>query len=216
MRSAALAETVRRAFEHESLRNRNFAQRCNVRSVEDARVHVRKQPRLLENRAGSLGEIRQGGLVPELGELLARDAIAQFGFVAQSEKRFLAARGDAGARDSQDLIERQIGSLSFPRRMRERAVVAHVPAELRERNENLARVGDDSAVRCVSPSRGRAHQRWQVRAHQRVSLVSRKALCPSPGPLAGSHSPPGAGGRLRASTIPTPSDLQSPYLVRYA
>ena len=151
MRSAALAQTLRRAFEHEPLRNRNLAQRGDVRRVEHAGIEVRKQPRLVEDCARSLSEIGQRRRVPELSELFARDAVAQFRLVAEREERLLAA-GGAPARAIASTWSIASDRLARPLRgaMRERAVVAHVPAKLGERNENLARIRHDGAVRRIA------------------------------------------------------------------
>ena len=177
MRSAALAQTLRRAFEHQPLRNRHFAKLGNIRSIENAGIDVREQSGLFEDRARSFCKIGERRGMTELAKLLARDAISQLGFVAECEQRLLAACGGAGARDREHLLQRQIRALPFARSMRERAVVTHVPAKLRERNEHFARIRDDSAVGCVSPRRCAAHQCVQVAiADQRIRLVSRKPV----------------------------------------
>ena len=67
MRSAALAQTLCRAFEHDPLGRGNPAQRGDVGSIEQPGINVRQQPRLFKYRARRRGEIGQGGLVPEPG-----------------------------------------------------------------------------------------------------------------------------------------------------
>jgi hypothetical protein len=99
-----------------------------------------------------------GRLVPEPTKFLSRYAIAQFRLVAEREQRLLAIRRGSGARDAKHLIAREIGSLAFARRMRKCAVVTNVPAELGQRNEDLAGPGDDAAVHGVAPRRRRLHQ----------------------------------------------------------
>jgi hypothetical protein len=100
--------------------------------------------------------------VPELSERFAREAVAQLGLVAEREERFLAACGSTRPRDGKDLLEREISRLAFARRVRERAVVAYVPAQLRERNENLARIRHHAAVRRVAARSGEAHEGAEV------------------------------------------------------
>jgi hypothetical protein len=77
------------------------------------------------------------------GELIPRDAVAPLGLVAEREQGLPAAGRRSGAGDLQHLVGREVRSLAPSRRMGERAVVADVPAQLRQRDEDLRRVGDD-------------------------------------------------------------------------
>ncbi len=174
MRSAALAQTLCRAFEHDPLRNGNLAQHCDVGSIENPGINVRQQPRLFKYRARRRGEIGQGCFVPELAKLLARRAVAQFRLIPEREQRFLAIRRGAGPREGEDLIERQVGCFFLSRGVGERAVVAHVPTELGQRDKNLAGISYNSAVRSVSPRGGRPHERVEIgMVRERETLVSR-------------------------------------------
>src|SRR5262249_24082755 len=111
----------------------------------------RKEARLLEDEAGYAGEIFERRLAAEGGELIARGAVPELGLVAEGEERLGAARGGARARDREHLVLGQVGALAAARRPGEGAVVADVAAELRQRDEDLRRVGDDGA------GAGRAH-----------------------------------------------------------
>ena len=115
---------------------------------------------------------------PELRELFARRAVAQLRLVAEREQRLLAAGRCAGARDRQHLVEREIGALALARRLREGAVVADVAAELRQRDEDLARIGDErpcaasrrAAAARISGSSSQADERERLLAVRRLIM----------------------------------------------
>ena len=94
----------------------------------------------------------------------ARRAIAQFGLVAQGEQRLLAAGLGAGLGDRQHLLLVEIGRLAVPRRMRKGAVMADVAAQLRQRDEDLLRIGHEIAVAAVAQCGGDRHQRAEIAA----------------------------------------------------
>jgi hypothetical protein len=81
-------------------------------------------------------------LAAELCELLARGPITELGLVSEREERLVAAGLGSGSRDLEHLVGPHVGALAAPRRLRERAVVADVAAELRERDEHLRRIRD--------------------------------------------------------------------------
>ena len=87
--------------------------------------------------------------------------------------------------------------------MSESAVVAEVAAELRERNENLARIADRGAVRGIAPCGGRAHQRVDLdAAGDKLGEVVRIARSLNLDSFAGKSKLPVIGGlidRLRVS-----------------
>ncbi len=90
-------------------------------------------------------EVLDRRLATERGQLLAGDAVAALRLVAEREQRLRAAGGGAGAGDVEHLVGRQVRALAAARRTRERAVVTDVPAQLRQRDEDLRRVGDERA-----------------------------------------------------------------------
>ena len=149
-------EPLRGRLEHDPLRRADLAQREQLVVVEDARVRVGQQPGLAQHLARDVREVGGGRLEAEARELLASRAVAQLGLVAEREERLAAAGRDALARDLEGLVDGQVGALASPRRPRERAVVAHVPAQHRERDEDLRRVGDADPVALVAypPSSG--------------------------------------------------------------
>ena len=162
MRAAALAQASRYALQHDALRNRHLAQRRNLIRVEHAWIDVRQEAGLLEHRAGGLREIRDRRGMAQPRELVARCGVAQLRLVAEREQRLLAARPDAGRRDRQHLVEREIGIVAPARRLRERAVVADVAAKPGQRDEDLARIRNQRAVGRVPACRRRLGQRIEI------------------------------------------------------
>ena len=110
---------------------------------------------------------------------LARGGIAQFGLVAQREQRFVAAGLGPGAGDRQHRLGIEIDRLPGPRRVGEGAVVAHVAAQLGQRDKDFGRIGDEIAVALVAQFRRGFHQRPQigdVALGQRQRLVGGEPL----------------------------------------
>ncbi len=98
----------------------------------------------------------------EAREFVARRAITKLRLVAEREQRFLAAGVAAGARDRQHLVARQERRLAGARRMSKGAVMAHVPAKLGQRNENLAGIGNNRAMGAVAAAACGAQQRLEI------------------------------------------------------
>src|SRR5262245_37949972 len=81
----------------------------------------------------------------ERRQLFARLRVAQLRFVAQGQERLLAAGGGTPPSGLEYLLLGQEGSAAFTRLMGEGAIAADVAAELRQRDEDLAGIGDDVA-----------------------------------------------------------------------
>jgi hypothetical protein len=103
---------------------------------------MRQQPRCVEHGSCRLREVVGRRRSPKLRQCIARDRITQLRLVAQREQRLLAVGRGAGASDLEHVVDRQVGLRQVTRPMRERAVVTDVAAELRQRNEDLARIAD--------------------------------------------------------------------------
>ena len=120
---------------------------------------------------GGAREVLERRRAAERRKLLARGAVAQLGLVAEGEQRLAAARGRARARDLQHLVDRQVRALAAPRRRRERAVVADVAAELRQRDEHLRRVRDEPVAR-ASRTASRLAEQLVRRQREQLQAVS--------------------------------------------
>ena len=137
MGAAALAEALGDRLEHDSHRDRHLAQRPEVLGAHDARIEVRQKTRLLEHELCRFAQVRERGLMAEARELIAGDAVAQLGLVAEREEGLVAARLCAGARDLENLLGRHERPLALAGRLGERAVVADVAAQHGQRDEHL-------------------------------------------------------------------------------
>src|SRR5271156_3787117 len=84
--------------------------------------------------------------------------VARFRAVAEREQRLLAAGRDAGTGDPQNLFKLKVRLCSGARSLRERAVVTDIAAQVRERNEDLARVAHPAAMTGKRQRFGRAAQ----------------------------------------------------------
>ena len=139
VRHAALREARARRLEHDPLRGRDLAQREQLVVVEDAGIGVRQEARLAQHEARAVRQVGGGRREAEPLELLARGPVAQLGLVAEREERLVAAGVAALHGDREHLVGRHVAALAAARRPRERAVVADVAAEVRERDEDLGR-----------------------------------------------------------------------------
>ncbi len=72
-----------------------------------------------------------------LVEPVACDRVAVLGGLAEGEQRFVATQRGAAARDREDLVDGEERCEEVRRGFGERAVPASVPAQHRERNEDL-------------------------------------------------------------------------------
>ena len=150
VRHALLAQACARSLEHDPLRRGEGTKRCELLVVEDARVGVGQEPGLGEDALHAVCEVRCSRGEAELGELDARGLVAQLRLVAEREQCLAAARSLALLGDGDHFVGCHIRALTLAGRLGEGAVVADVAAQHRQRDEDLRRVRDDDAVRCVS------------------------------------------------------------------
>ena len=158
VRTAALRQTVGGRLQHDPLRRADLAQRQQLVVVEDAGVRVRQEAGLAQHLPRDVREVRRGGLEAETRELLARGPVAELGLVAEGEERLATAGLGPLACDLDGLVDREVGAFAPLRRPRERAVVAHVAAQHRERDEDLGRVRDPDPVLLVAHPAGGGEQ----------------------------------------------------------
>src|SRR5437867_5016528 len=159
MRAALRGESVRSRLEHDPHRGGDWPKKLELGAGHHAGIHMREEPRLCEDELAHAGEVVDRRLASELRELLACGAIAKLRLVAEREESLVAARLGAGSRDGQNLVATHVGVLAPPRGPREGAVVADVPAEHRQRDEDLGRVGDDPHAKARSSGRSTSRAR---------------------------------------------------------
>jgi hypothetical protein len=90
----------------------------------------------------------------------------------------VAAGTRTGAGDLQNLRGAQISRLAGARRMGKGAVMTDVAAELGQRDEDLARIRYQVAMRLVAQRRCNPHQRLQIRAVSERQRLGRRQTPP--------------------------------------
>src|SRR4029077_14419682 len=100
---------------------------------------VGEQSGLTQDEDGAVRQVGRSRGEAESMQLVAHRPVAQVGLVPETEQRVWAPREPAGVGDREHLVLAQVAALAAPRRARERAVVADVPAERGVREEELPR-----------------------------------------------------------------------------
>ena len=173
MRAAAIPQPLRGAFQHDPLRGRDLAQRIEISAGHHPGVQMRQQPGLAQYQPRHLGEVGQRRFVTEPRQSLAGRGVAQFGLVAQGEQSLVAAGRRTGAGDRQHLLGIEIDRLAGTRRVGEGAVMAHIAAQLGQRDKHLWRIRDEIAVADVAQSGRGRHQRAHLRG---LAICQRQRL----------------------------------------
>ena len=150
------------ALQHQALGRAHLAQRQQLFPRDDAGVGVRQQTGSVEHRAGGGHQVGDRRAVSQRVQLGAGLRVAHLGLVAQREERLPAARFGAAASHVDHLVEGHVRPLARPRRLGERAVVTHIPAQLGEGDEHLARVGDGAPEPGVPKCRRAQHEGRQI------------------------------------------------------
>ncbi len=143
---AGLVDLPRRRLEHHPHRRGDGLEPLQLGPGHDARVEVRQQAGLLEHPDGHRPDVVEGRVVARRVEPLAGLRPAVLGPVAEGEERLLAAERRALAGDGENLVGREVRRRQLVRCGRDGAVVAAVPAQPGERDEDLLGVGDDAGA----------------------------------------------------------------------
>ena len=185
-------QTLGGGLEHHPHAGRDGSESTHLLPRHHARIEVRQQPGLLEDPDRHRAHVGERVGVPRLVEPLASRGPAILGPIAEGEESLSASEGNSAAGDVEDLIGREIRRGHAVRDSRESAVVAAVPAQAGERDEDLGRVGDDSGQPgvlepAIAQRSGDVEQLLEgipTGADQPGGLVGREG-----------RSPPGAGQR---------------------
>ena len=161
MNLAGRQEPLGRALQHQPHRGRDRAQQDYIGLRHHAGVDMRQKAGLAHNQRAHIGEVCERAGLTHGAKRLGGGGIAQLGLVAQGEERLVAAGCRAGAGDGKYVIGREIGRMTLARPLGEGAVMAHVAAELGERDEDLARIGDEPAVAFLGQRRRFRHERGE-------------------------------------------------------
>ena len=179
----ALRQPVGRRLEHHAHRGAHVLQPRELLVAHHAGVQVREQARLLDHADRDGAQVAERRAVPALLQPLPRHVVPLLRPVAEREERFLAAHLPTRLGDRDDLVGGEERVVQLGGRLGERAVVTVVAAEHRERDEDLAGVGDGVAVAEIPEARGEGHEPLEVgspRGQERLGLVERNRL-PRPG-----------------------------------
>ena len=183
-RAPVAVEIGPQGLDHHPLAGAHRTQLGELVGEQRTGVGMGEQAGLVEHQAAHRREVVDGGRVTVLAEPRAGDGVALLGPLAQREERFVAAGLGAPAGDAQHVVGREVGRGEPRRGLGEGAVAALVPAEHRERDEHLGRVGDPGAVHLVAPGRGPRQQLGEgegehvVVQHERARYRQR-AMVPS-------------------------------------
>src|SRR6266516_2520664 len=146
VRTSALGKARRGRLQHEAHRRADAPKLADIVPRHHAGVEMWQEACLYEHCLRRPSQVFESRLAPQRLKLLARNPVAQLRLVPEGEQRFATTYGDTGASDVENLVDAQIRPRASARRPSERAVVTHVAAELRERDEDLRRVRDEPAV----------------------------------------------------------------------
>jgi hypothetical protein len=153
VRHPTFHQSLARLLEHQAHRRGHVLEPRQVLVRHHAGVEVREQSRLLDHADRHRPDVVERRVVAAVLEPLARDGVSILGLVAEREERLLASGRPAGLGDRDDLLRRQVRVIELRGRLGERAVVAHIPTQHGERDEDLPRVRDRAAAAEVSQRR---------------------------------------------------------------
>ena len=142
-----------RGLQHHPHAGRDGLEPRELLPAHDARVEVRQQARLLQHGDRARAHVLERGVVAAGLQPLAGRRPALLRPVAEGEQRLLAPCRGSGAGDLQHLVALEERRGQAVRHGGERAVVAAVAAQPRERHEHLAGVGDDARTAGVGQPR---------------------------------------------------------------
>ena len=170
VRTAAHAQSLGGALQHESLGCAHGAQPSEPFCVQHAWIRVRQEPRFPQHELAHSRQVLDGALHAERSQELACCLVAQLGLVAEREERLRAACVAAGAGNGQDVLGREVCALDRRGAPGEGAVAAVVAAQARERDEYLARIGDDAAVSLVAQQGGLRDELGRMRGDPALGI----------------------------------------------
>ena len=122
--------------------------------VERAGVGVGEQAGLLQDEAAHGDEVFHRRGVAVRGQPFLCHGVALLGLLAQGEEGLVAACRLPGLGDGQDLLGQEVGGGDTGGRLGEGAVAAAVPAQHRQRDEDLGRERDPPAVGAIAHGTG--------------------------------------------------------------
>ncbi len=153
MGHACFGEPGRDVLQHHPHRRVGRSEQAERGIVEQTGIGMREETGLGPDQLRHLRHVLQRGVVTSGGEELPGLGPPLLGTVTQREQGLGARRGITGSGDSQDFVGLEIDP-SGTGWLGEGAVAAAIDTECRERDEDLAAVGDDPSLALVSQSGG--------------------------------------------------------------
>ena len=171
MRGAGRKQGGVRGLEHQAHAGRNRCQAGDPLGAQQPGIGMRQQSGLAQDPFAHGFEIVQGRLVTQVAQGRAHFGESQFRLVAQAEEGFGAAHLFAGARDFQDLVRSHGVRAGFAGIAAEDAVAAIVAAQVGQRDEDFARIGDDAGLEALLEFQGGGEESGEfvVRATQELA-----------------------------------------------
>ena len=165
--AAGLAQALRCAFQHQALRDGYPAQLRHLGCGHDAWIDMRHEHGFAQHQFAHRGKVIDRRRITQRIERLARGTISKLGLVTQGKEHLGATCHLGRTRDRKNLIRSQIGRSDGTRGLCKHAVMADVPAELRQRDKHLSRVVNQIPVAFVAQGRSAAQQLRQRQIRQR-------------------------------------------------
>jgi len=123
---------------------------------------VREQAGFAQHQFAHSFEIMQGGVITEAPEGGAHLWKEQLGLVAEAEEGFRASEFLASAGDGQDFFGSQGVGSRLAGVAAKGAISAIIAAQVGQRNENLARIGDDFGLEALFGGAGGGREFGQI------------------------------------------------------
>ncbi len=134
------------ALQHQPQAGIAVAQAFNPVCAEQAGIGVRQQPGFAQHQFAHGFEIMQGAAIAELAQGFAHLGKQRLRTVAQREQRFRAAQLLARLRHGENFVGRHGVRAGLAGIAAVGAVSAVIAAQICQRDENLARIGDDAGA----------------------------------------------------------------------
>ena len=123
---------------------------------------MRQQTSLAQHKFAHALQVMQSRFIAEMAQCVSHLGKQQFRLIAEAEESFGTSQLFAGAGDGQHFLRSQGMRSGFSGIAAESAVTAVVAAEIRQRQENLPRVGDDTGFEVFFCGARRPDQRWKI------------------------------------------------------
>ena len=160
-----------RSLQHQAHAGRNRRQAGDPLRAQQPRIGMRQQGSLAQDALAHGFEVVKRRLISQVAQSLPHLREGQLRLVAQAEKSFRTAHLLSRSRDFQDLVRGHGVRPGFAGVAPEDAVAAIITAQVRQRDEDFARISDDAGLEALLELQGCGKKIWQfiVRAMQELA-----------------------------------------------